>query len=74
VGVLPRLLQRVDHGFGHAVGQDGPALFVGLPDGGQFSVFDFEHQQTPARVHHDKVGVGVGGANRHVVSQQVVVV
>ena len=35
-------------------------------------VFDVNHQQAPAGVQHDKVGMGSLGADGHVVPQQVV--
>lgn len=74
-GTVARLYQRVADGFGLAAAgvQDFERVAAGVADGADVPVFGFQDQRTPVRVQHHKIGVGLLGANRHVVPKQVVV-
>ena len=74
-GAVARLHQGVDDDFGlaGAAVQNFKALTCGAADGTGVPVFGFQNQRAPVRVQHDKVGVGLLGANRYVVPEQVVV-
>lgn len=76
MGVVASLGEGGFDGFGLAAGgvQNRPVFLVGLHDGAQAKVFDFQNQQAPAGVQHDEIRVQLLGADGYVVPEQVVVV
>ena len=72
-GTVARLLQRVHDHFELTVGQNFKPFARCAANGLQMPVLGFQNQRAPARMHHDKIGTRLFGADRHIPPKPIIV-